>query len=83
MLSHLGKALVFAGDCDGKQLRRYYNYANWLVDLRNEKSVDKGKTLRLLVLCPEYNKPDLAEKEGFHEIRMNDVYKIVTYADLY
>ena len=72
-----------AGDCDGKQLRRYYNYAKWLVDLRNEKSADKGKNLCFLILCPEYNKPDLAEQEDLHEIRMSDVYKVVTYADLY
>ena len=71
------------GDCDGKQLRRYYNYANWLVDLRNGKSTDKGRTLHFLVLCPEYNKPDLAKYEDLHEIKMKDVYKIVTYADLY
>lgn len=71
------------GDCDGKQLRRYYNYANWLVDKRNENSKDKGKKLYFILLTPEYNKPDLDEGDNFLETKMKDVYKIVTYAYLH
>lgn len=62
-------------DGEGKQLRRYYNYANWLA--ANIESADYGKILHFVIITPKYNIPNIEDKD------MRKVYKIITYADLY
>lgn len=62
-------------DGDGKQLCRYYKYVKWLTT--NEKSPDKGKKGAFIILTPNYNVPDINDKE------MQTVYKVITYNDLY
>ena len=56
-------------DCT-TQLDRYVNYINWRIS--NE---DTGRKGSFLILCPDYNRPELRESEK--------IYKIVTYGDLY
>ena len=62
-------------DCEGKQLRRYYNYAMWLS--KNKDGDDYGKQTRFFILTPKYNIPLIEDAE------MCDLYTIVTYADVY
>lgn len=62
-------------DGEGKQLRRYYNYANWLAS--NPESNDRGKCCRFIILTPKYNIPTVDDLE------MRRLYTIITYADLY
>ncbi|MBO7230375.1 MAG: PD-(D/E)XK nuclease family protein [Bacteroidaceae bacterium] len=62
-------------DCEGKQLRRYYNYAVWLS--RNKDSEDYGKKLHFFILTPKYNVPVIEDAE------MKELYKVITYADVY
>lgn len=62
-------------DCEGKQLRRYYNYAMWLSN--NKDGDDNGKQLRFFILTPKYNIPVIEDAE------MRDLYTIITYANVY
>ena len=62
-------------DGEGKQLLRYYNYANWLAT--NGELADYDKERYFIILTPKYNIPNV-EDDG-----MRKVYKIITYADLY
>lgn len=62
-------------DGKGKQLQRYYNYANWLAT--NNESVDYGKDRDFIILTPKYNIPTIEDE------CMTKAYKIITYADLY
>ncbi len=62
-------------DCEGKQLRRYFNYAVWLSE--NKKSSDYKKERHFFVLTPKYNQPSIEDKE------MRELYTIITYADVY
>ena len=52
------------------QLDRYVNYINWRIS--NE---DPGRKGSFLILCPDYNRPELRESEM--------IYQIITYGDLY
>lgn len=62
-------------DCEGKQLRRYYNYAVWLS--KNRGCDDYGKKSRFFILTPKYNIPLIEDAE------MKELYTIITYADVY
>ena len=62
-------------DGEGKQLRRYYNYANWLAAKR--ESSDYGKQRHFVILTPKYNIPTVEDQE------MASIYKVITYAHLY
>ena len=62
-------------DGEGKQLRRYYNYANWLAT--KKESSDYGKQRRFIILTPKYNIPTVEDQE------MASTYKVITYAHLY
>ena len=62
-------------DGEGKQLRRYYNYANWLAAKR--ESSDYGKQRHFVILTPKYNIPTVEDQE------MASTYKVITYAHLY
>lgn len=62
-------------DGEGKQLRRYYNYANWLATKKD--SVDYGKQRHFIILTPKYNIPTVEDKE------MAGTYKVITYAHVY
>ncbi len=62
-------------DCEGKQLRRYYNYTMWLS--KNKAGDDYGKQPRFFILTPKYNIPLIEDAE------MKVLYTIVTYADVY
>lgn len=62
-------------DGDGKQLRRYYNYANWLATKKD--SSDYGKKCHFIILTPKYNIPTIDDKE------MASTYKVITYAHVY
>lgn len=64
-----------AEDCEGKQLRRYYNYAVWLSE--NKKSSDYKKSKHFFVLTPKYNQPSIDDEE------MKHLYSVITYADVY
>lgn len=55
---------------DTTQLNRYENYINWRIS--KENSQKKG---HFLILCPDYNKPDLRESEKN--------YRIITYGELF
>ena len=62
-------------DCEGKQLRRYFNYAVWLSESKN--SSDYKKERHFFILTPKYNQPSIEDKE------MKELYSIITYADVY
>lgn len=62
-------------DGEGKQLRRYYNYANWLAAKR--ESSDYGKQRHFIILTPKYNIPTVKDNE------MASTYKVITYAHMY
>ena len=62
-------------DCEGKQLRRYYNYAMWLS--KNKDCDDYRKIPHFFILTPKYNIPVIEDAE------MKELYTIVTYADVY
>lgn len=62
-------------DGEGKQLRRYYNYANWLAAKR--ESSDYGKQCHFVILTPKYNIPTVEDQE------MARTYKVITYAHVY
>ena len=62
-------------DGEGKQLRRYYNYANWLAAKR--ESSDYGKQRHFIILTPKYNIPTVEDNE------MASTYKVITYAHMY
>ena len=62
-------------DGEGKQLRRYYNYANWLAT--KKESADYGKQRHFVILTPKYNIPMVEDKE------MASTYKVITYAHIY
>lgn len=62
-------------DGEGKQLRRYFDYANCRVS--QSDCPDFGKTIHYVILTPKYNIPVIEDEQ------MRDVYKVVTYADLY
>ena len=62
-------------DCEGKQLRRYYNYAMWLS--QNKDGDDYGKQPRFFILTPKYNIPLI------EDVEMRALYTIITYADVY
>ena len=65
------------------QLRRYYNYVNWL---RSDESY-KDLNPHFLILTPNYNIPEIEEeKDGNQKLlvpQMKDIYKIITYNKLY
>lgn len=52
------------------QLDRYVNYIKWRISKDNN-----GRVGSFLILCPDYNRPELRESEK--------IYKIITYGDLY
>ena len=62
-------------DGEGKQLRRYYNYANWLA--AKKESADYGKQRHFIILTPKYNIPMVEDKE------MASTYQVITYAHVY
>ena len=62
-------------DCEGKQLRRYYNYAVWLT--KNKNGNDYNKEKHFFILTPKYNIPTIEDEE------MKKLYHIITYADVY
>ena len=62
-------------DCEGKQLRRYYNYAVWLS--KNKECDDYKKTPHFFILTPKYNIPVIEDAE------MKELYTIITYANVY
>lgn len=62
-------------DGEGKQLRRYYNYANWLAT--KKESADYGKQRHFVILTPKYNIPTVEDQE------MARTYKVITYAHVY
>lgn len=62
-------------DGEGKQLRRYFDYANCRVS--QSDCPDFGKTIHYVILTPKYNIPVIEDEQ------MRDAYKVVTYADLY
>ena len=62
-------------DCEGKQLRRYYNYAVWLS--KNKECDNYRKTPHFFILTPKYNIPVIEDAE------MKELYTIITYADVY
>lgn len=62
-------------DGEGKQLRRYYDYVNWLVD--NKDSSDYRKTGVYVILTPKYNIPTI------EDLKMKEVYKVITYKVLH
>lgn len=62
-------------DGEGKQLRRYYNYANWLAAKR--ESSDYGKQRHFVILTPKYNIPTVEDQE------MASTYQVITYAHVY
>ena len=62
-------------DGEGKQLRRYFDYANCRVS--QSDCPDFGKTIHYVILTPKYNIPVIEDEQ------MRDVYKVVTYAALY
>lgn len=62
-------------DGEGKQLRRYYNYANWLAAKR--ESSDYGKQRHFVILTPKYNIPTVKDQE------MASTYQVITYAHVY
>ena len=62
-------------DGEGKQLRRYYNYANWLAT--KKESADYGKQRHFIILTPKYNIPTVEDKE------MASTYQVITYAHVY
>lgn len=62
-------------DGEGKQLRRYYNYVNWLAAKR--ESSDYGKQRHFVILTPKYNIPTVKDNE------MASTYKVITYAHMY
>lgn len=62
-------------DGEGKQLRRYFDYANCRVS--QSDCPDFGKTIHYVILTPKYNIPVIEDEQ------MRGAYKVVTYADLY
>lgn len=66
------------------QLRRYYNYVNWL---RRDESDENLNPPHFLILTPNYNIPEIEEeKDGNQKLlvpQMKDIYKIITYNKLY
>lgn len=62
-------------DGEGKQLRRYYNYANWLA--KQQDGDDYGKGCHFVILTPKYNIPTIEDEQMARE------YRIITYAELY
>ncbi|MBO8459977.1 MAG: PD-(D/E)XK nuclease family protein [Bacteroidetes bacterium] len=66
------------------QLRRYYNYVNWLI-----KKEGNGNeiTPHFLIMAPNYNIPDVEEERDKNQEllvpQMSDIYKIITYKELY
>ncbi len=62
-------------DGEGKQLRRYYNYVNWLT--ADKESQDYGKNAYYVILTPKYNIPTVEDKD------MRTLYRIITYAEVY
>ena len=62
-------------DSEGKQLRRYYNYAMWLS--KSKESADYKKVPRFFILTPKYNKPLI------EDVEMEALYTVITYADVY
>lgn len=62
-------------DGEGKQLRRYFNYINWLI--KDRESNDYRKKAHFVILTPKYNIPKI------DDVEMREKYIIITYADLY
>ena len=62
-------------DGEGKQLRRYYNYVNWLT--ADKESQDYGKNAYYVILTPKYTIPTVEDKD------MRTLYRIITYAEVY
>lgn len=66
------------------QLRRYYNYVNWLI-----KKEGNGNeiTPHFLIMAPNYNILDVEEERDKNQKllvpQMSDIYKIITYKELY
>ncbi len=62
------------------QLRRYYNYVSWLIENIEIKP-------HFLILTPNYNIPHIEEERNDNnevlDLQMSDIYKIITYKDLY
>ena len=66
------------------QLRRYYNYVNWL---RSDESDENLNPPHFLILTPNYNIPEIEEEKDVNQKllipQMKDIYKIITYNELY
>lgn len=66
------------------QLRRYYNYVRWLID---GKKTHDGMNPHFLILTPNYNIPKIEKERDENkkelDTQMNDIYKIITYKELY
>ena len=66
------------------QLRRYYNYVNWLTSDESDENLNPP---HFLILTPNYNIPEIEEeKDGNQKLlvpQMKDIYKIITYNELY
>lgn len=67
------------------QLRRYYNYVNWLIE--KEKPFNVNRIPHFLILTPNYNIPEIEEErdksQKLLELQMRDIYKIITYKELH
>ena len=66
------------------QLRRYYNYVRWLIESKDSYT---GMNSHFLILTPNYNIPhiekEMDENNKELETQMSDIYKIITYKELY
>lgn len=69
---------------NSNQLRRYYNYVNWLI--QNDEYY-KGITTHFLILTPNYNILEIEEEKNENQEllkpQMSDIYRIITYNELY
>lgn len=59
-------------ESDTTQLHRYVNYVNWKI---SKDPSNRKKSGKFLILCPDYNRPELKDSE--------QIYTIITYGDLH
>lgn len=75
---------ISTDDNNSTQLRRYYNYVNWLI--KKDESY-KNLNPHFLILTPNYNIPEIEEErdksQKLLELQMRDIYKIITYKELH
>ena len=72
------------------QLRRYYDYIQKRIKSDNtaeDDILDTGKSPHYIILTPDYNIPTIEEETDDNGnvllAQMKDVYKIITYSELY